>query len=543
MYTQCPECGTIFKVTPEVLRVARGVVRCGVCDSTFNAVHYLSEKPSPVSASGRGERLAPRESVPTPTPAGLASLHAQVAAFQAAQPDVHSTGRFAARLASSLREAEHERAWTPRKPPADSPDVAPGRAEDWPVEPPPAARTAAAAALPGDAAAEAARRRDAEIEAAPDAALEFDPIATDWNTVFISPSARPPTTPASEATGKHHRPDLRSEHTHPELADEGEYEYDEDEDDDEDGDEDGEDRDEDAERPAPASPRPDAEAIQRLFRATAAEAADVQQKSAAGGQRGRQSPDPLPAPDATAPADETASETAEECTFEYDTTVEAAPTEADRIEVADSAPWPPVTPESTRISEELFGTRRGRSAEPLTLQMPEPSPPSRGYGIAAVLALLVLAAQGAHYWRDTLAALPVAGPLVQRAYEAIGRPLEPHWALGEFDVKQLGVSSDVPGTLRLLARVQNRATRAQPYPLLRVTLLDRFETKIARREFTPAEYLPSRRRPEGLLPADQRVDADLLLADPGNDAVSFELDLCLYDHNRLRCAQDLRSTP
>ena len=76
-----------------------------------------------------------------------------------------------------------------------------------------------------------------------------------------------------------------------------------------------------------------------------------------------------------------------------------------------------------------------------------------------------------------------------------------------------------------------------------MTLLDRFETKIARREFTPAEYLPSRRRPEGLLPPEQRVDADLLLADPGNDAVNYELDVCLYEHNRLVCGQDAQANP
>jgi len=79
--------------------------------------------------------------------------------------------------------------------------------------------------------------------------------------------------------------------------------------------------------------------------------------------------------------------------------------------------------------------------------------------------------------------------------------------------------------------------------LLRVTLLDRFETKIARREFAPAEYLPSRRAPQGLLPHEQAIDADLLLADPGNDAVSFELDVCLQNLDRLICAQDVRNDP
>jgi hypothetical protein len=39
------------------------------------------------------------------------------------------------------------------------------------------------------------------------------------------------------------------------------------------------------------------------------------------------------------------------------------------------------------------------------------------------------------------------------------------------------------------------------------------------------------------------VDADLLLADPGKDAVSFELDVCLVLRGRLVCAEDQRLTP
>ena len=50
MYTQCPDCATVFRVTAEALRVAQGDVRCGVCSTTFNALENLSElafKPAP----------------------------------------------------------------------------------------------------------------------------------------------------------------------------------------------------------------------------------------------------------------------------------------------------------------------------------------------------------------------------------------------------------------------------------------------------------------------------------------------------------------
>jgi predicted Zn finger-like uncharacterized protein len=44
VYTQCPDCATVFRVSAEVLRAAQGDVRCGVCSTTFNALENLSEQ-------------------------------------------------------------------------------------------------------------------------------------------------------------------------------------------------------------------------------------------------------------------------------------------------------------------------------------------------------------------------------------------------------------------------------------------------------------------------------------------------------------------
>ena len=43
MYTQCPDCGTSFRVTAVVLKQAAGKVRCGGCGNAFNALAHLSE--------------------------------------------------------------------------------------------------------------------------------------------------------------------------------------------------------------------------------------------------------------------------------------------------------------------------------------------------------------------------------------------------------------------------------------------------------------------------------------------------------------------
>ena len=63
MYTQCPDCGTSFRVTAEALKQAAGKVRCGGCGNAFNALAYLSEtKPD------KAMRIEVDESLPELTP-------------------------------------------------------------------------------------------------------------------------------------------------------------------------------------------------------------------------------------------------------------------------------------------------------------------------------------------------------------------------------------------------------------------------------------------------------------------------------------------
>jgi predicted Zn finger-like uncharacterized protein len=49
MYTQCPNCETIFRISSEQLQVARGNVRCGDCNQPFNALDSLMDQPPEVS--------------------------------------------------------------------------------------------------------------------------------------------------------------------------------------------------------------------------------------------------------------------------------------------------------------------------------------------------------------------------------------------------------------------------------------------------------------------------------------------------------------
>jgi hypothetical protein len=77
-----------------------------------------------------------------------------------------------------------------------------------------------------------------------------------------------------------------------------------------------------------------------------------------------------------------------------------------------------------------------------------------------------------------------------------------------------------------------------PYPLLRVTLANRYGGRIGARDFEPGEYLgkPNAR----LLAPGERVDAILQILDPGKDAEGFEIDVCLRGTDRkVVCAGDI----
>jgi len=63
--TQCPNCETTFRVTSEILRVAEGQVRCGRCQTQFDALQRLiDERPPPGIAAGRQPRTAASAAVP-----------------------------------------------------------------------------------------------------------------------------------------------------------------------------------------------------------------------------------------------------------------------------------------------------------------------------------------------------------------------------------------------------------------------------------------------------------------------------------------------
>jgi predicted Zn finger-like uncharacterized protein len=158
---------------------------------------------------------------------------------------------------------------------------------------------------------------------------------------------------------------------------------------------------------------------------------------------------------------------------------------------------------------------------------------------AAIAAGVLLIAQMVHQNREWLAAHAPLGGSLRSLYSKMGAPVTPPANLSAYQLRQWGVTGDpaADGTLRVRASILNTAAQLEPYPLLRVTLANRFGGSIGTRDFEPSEYLgkPTAK----LLAPGERADATLDILDPGKSAEGFEIDVCLRGADRkVSCAND-----
>jgi hypothetical protein len=169
------------------------------------------------------------------------------------------------------------------------------------------------------------------------------------------------------------------------------------------------------------------------------------------------------------------------------------------------------------------------------------------WGIGALLLALALTAQLTHHYRLQLARDATIGPALHEIYSRLGRPLPPNWNLAAFELRQWGASESAPtsaGMMTVRASLKNGASFAQPMPLLRLELEDRFGGTVARRDFQPAEYLKDPAQATRLLPAGSSTEAELAIVGATAEAVGYRLDVCLQDENGVvQCAEPASASP
>jgi hypothetical protein len=165
-------------------------------------------------------------------------------------------------------------------------------------------------------------------------------------------------------------------------------------------------------------------------------------------------------------------------------------------------------------------------------------PWAAGIGVLAMLLLL----QVLHSQRNDLVRNATFGPAVAATYDFFGLSVLAPTDLSAYELRQWGAASDPKAANRLMLRasIVNRASYAQPLPLLRLSLQDRFGGTLHQRDIAPPDYLPGA-GDGGLLGPGERADALIRIVDPGSEVVGFELDVCLPARGGVHCANPIQT--
>lgn len=160
-------------------------------------------------------------------------------------------------------------------------------------------------------------------------------------------------------------------------------------------------------------------------------------------------------------------------------------------------------------------------------EMPEP----RDYHpwvIRIALALIVLVLAGSLYAyreRATLLNSPVVRPLLEATCALLLCDVPARVDLSALKAVNRTVVSDPTRSNVLIISfgVVNDAAFGQPFPVLEIRLTDRAGRLVVTNSFGPSEYLRGWQSTDVLDPG-KRLDIRLAVEDPGNTAVSFELE-------------------
>ena len=422
MYTQCPDCATVFRVTAETLRAAQGDVRCGVCATTFNALENLSEQA--FKAAAEDEAPLPDDSMTVEELPGNENIELSSPIELSAVPE--------------------------------APVAAPSPP---PPSPPPPEDEAEAMEFHGDVA-----DLDRLFVVENPSLASFDPDAGAANLAIAEPSIDPDSTDE-----------------HPILVLE------------------------ESDEPA----RSESIVLETL------------------------EPEPVPV----------------EVPVEVPVKVS--------IPVPVAVPVPPAVPAAGLTAPRILipDEMRKRLADEAAAREAaarefEPDVPDstglltqRWPWVAGIATLaLLLALQVVHARRNDLVRNAAFGPALAGAYDFFGLSVLAPTDLSAYELRQWGAASDPREANRLMLRasIVNRASYAQPLPLLRLTLQDRFGGTLGQRDVGPADYLPGSGT-QKLLEPGQRADALIRFVDPGSEAVGFELDICLPSDGGVRCASQIKT--
>ncbi len=535
MYTRCPNCLTIFRVTAVQLRLALGEVNCGSCQTKFNALNALSDELPELTDI---VALEPIESQsPDTLPATAATTNAEAATKDTT--DINPNN------APAQAEPPHE---------AGEQDES-GPHNDW-----------------------AARRRDADEDAFdtdPDTGSPPDQEAhatvdIDANEQKLPAGKEPdeaagnglePGEPAGDGSGLEalaseveagHPDDDTTPH---DEAVERRYDdttaYDDEDDEDDDSADEQENENIDAVTPDDLEFNAPEQTWSKIFlpAETEQELTDYVETDHAGADADSEERQPdihplTPLESQTADADEWRSFLSE---LADENDVATAQDDAmQRLALApdfdDDMPTDSGQDESSDLLEledvvqpvdGRFAAAEAAPTPPWTIEQDDRTPrlhPSRGRRlVAASLLLVALGIQLAHQNRDQLAAHPVYGKFTRGLYATLGSTLYPDWSLDAFKVSgsEAVAGRTASSALDIHANLVIHGTEPVGQPMIRIVLRDRWANPVASRVFTPSQYLRDYATWPALLSPGTLLPVEISVADPGTQAQGYVVDVCL----------------
>jgi len=164
--------------------------------------------------------------------------------------------------------------------------------------------------------------------------------------------------------------------------------------------------------------------------------------------------------------------------------------------------------------------------------------PRGGLIFVMFLLLAALSLQAVHQRRETLAKIPAVNDIIGPLYRMTGKPLAPAWDVTGWSFEATtGNAENNDERLNIYTRIGNRSDEPLPYPLIGVSLTDRFEEIIGSRVLEPSGYLVSDLNPHKLVAPGESFEAFIAVESPDTMASGYKLDVCYrLPDRRLRCA-------
>ncbi|HYW03262.1 MAG TPA: DUF3426 domain-containing protein [Gammaproteobacteria bacterium] len=167
-------------------------------------------------------------------------------------------------------------------------------------------------------------------------------------------------------------------------------------------------------------------------------------------------------------------------------------------------------------------------------EAPRPRRPRRWlWGTLCVLALLALAAQAGFWNRDSWAESPQWRPVLAAVCGRLPVPcgLPPFVMLDRLRLENYTFSADPdrPGALSFSGVLVNRAPLPQAFPLLHISMENRWGDTVAVGAFGPADYLGEPVDTEDGIRPGQHIPIRLELKDPGSQASGFQFEFASPD--------------